>query len=305
MDGTPYVCMYASKGPRGRNNSDASDSPQMMECSAKRECKFVMPPRKKPAQSIIRKVADLTAGPPPVVPAPDYVVSKLLPCALIVAIDIETHDLVRGNTKAWVRDQFGLLSKTPPETLSTLHAVQLGWAIGTSRQDMVVKEMLVRPQGFSITPDATKKHRIAHETAESTGVPLQEGLGAMVADVLEGCARGGRLVSHHLGFDAGVIYEELGRAGLGHLKDGWAQAARGGICTMNPDIASWARTMIGVGEIPRSISAGLADLVYGLVPDAGALLRGHHSAGADAVMHLALCRELVSSCSALPDLASG
>ena len=30
MDGTPYVCMYASKGARDRNNSDASDSPQTM-----------------------------------------------------------------------------------------------------------------------------------------------------------------------------------------------------------------------------------------------------------------------------------
>ena len=265
------------------------------------DCKFVFPPKKKPAQRVIPKVADLMPGPAPVVPPPACVVSKIIPCDLIVAIDLETNDLVRGNTKTWIRDQFGLLSKTPPETLSTLRAVQLGWAIGTSRRDMLVQEKLVQPCGFAITTDATRKHRIAHEVAASTGEPLRNVLETMVSEVFDSCARGGRVCSHHLGFDAGVIYEELGRSGLDHLKEPWSEVVRHGICTMDPDVASWARDMIGIGDVPRSISAGLADLVRGLVPESQELLQGHHSAGNDAVMHLALCRELATRCQAALD----
>ena len=104
----------------------------MANLGAKRasEFKFVTPPEKKPAQLVIPKAANMIAGSPPLVPAPEDVVSKLIPCDLIVAIDIETNDLVRGNPKTWLRDRFRLLSKTPAETLSTLRIVQLGWAVG-------------------------------------------------------------------------------------------------------------------------------------------------------------------------------
>ena len=191
------------------------------------ECRFVMPPKKKPRDRAIPKVSQLSTGPAPPVPPPAYVVAKLIPCELIFAIDIETNDLVRGNTRTWVRDQFGLMSKASPETLSALRIVQIGWAVGTSRGDMVVKERLVRPEGFVVTTDATKKHRITHEMAAASGVPLQDALKELVTEALECGSRGGRVCSHHLGFDAGVIYEELGRSGLESLKDPWALAVRG------------------------------------------------------------------------------
>ena len=64
MDGTPpYVCMYASKGPRDRNNADASDSPQTMKWSGKRalvDCEFTMP-TKWPKTHYIPRVAQLVA----------------------------------------------------------------------------------------------------------------------------------------------------------------------------------------------------------------------------------------------------
>ena len=70
------------------------------------ECKFVMPPRKKLAQRALPKVRDLNTSLAPIVPAPEYVVSKLLPCEKMVAIDVETHELVpkEGSLVPWSRD---------------------------------------------------------------------------------------------------------------------------------------------------------------------------------------------------------
>ena len=125
----------------------------------------------------------------------------------------------------------------------------------------------------------------------------------MVADVLNCCSHGGRIVAHHLEFDAGVIYEELGRAGLNHLKDPWAKAVRDGVCTMDPDIACWVRSILGIGEIPRSIPMRLLDMVKGLLTETSELRSKHHSAGNDATMHFLLCRKLVSRCQSAGALA--
>ena len=63
MDGTPYVCMYASKGPTGRNHADASDRSQATVGAGKRaivDCKLAMP-AKRPNTHSIPKVAHLVA----------------------------------------------------------------------------------------------------------------------------------------------------------------------------------------------------------------------------------------------------
>ena len=125
----------------------------------------------------------------------------------------------------------------------------------------------------------------------------------MVSDVLNCCSHGGRIVAHHLEFDAGVIYQELGRSGSEHLKDPWAKAVREGVCTMDPNIACWVRSILGIGEIPRSIPMRLLDMVNGLLTETTELCSQHHSAGNDAIMHFLLCRELVSRCQSTPALA--
>ena len=263
-----------------------------------RPCKFKICVAKK--QAVVPKVPKVSqlhiGGPLGAKPPPPFVVEKLTPCDFIVAIDVETHEKVPRERVPWSRDQFGLQSKTTAQTLSTLRVIQLGWAAGASTEDMVVKEMLVRPESFMVSQGATGIHGITHATAESDGLPLGEALRSMVTDVLGHCSRGARLVSHNLPFDAGLIYHELGRAGLGHLQNDWSEAVRCGICTMDPDVGNWARSLIGMEELPRSCPVGLDVLVGGLVPNAQALLRNHHKAGSDAIMHLALCRELVSIC---------
>ena len=114
-------------------------------------------------------------------------------------------------------------------------------------------------------------------------VKTLQALRIVVGDVLEQCSRGARIVSHNLPFDAGLIYEELGRAGLDHLKADWAQAVRNGIDTMDPDVAGWARKKIGYEQHSWRAPTKLRDLVSGFVPGAAALLKMHHNAGADAM----------------------
>ena len=59
---------------------------------------------------------------------------------------------------------------------------------------------------------------------------------------------------------------------------------------------SWARCMIGIGEVPRCIPAKLVELVSELVPSGKSLVDGNHDARSDAIMHPALCHELVTRC---------
>ena len=158
-----------------------------------------------------------------------------------------------------------------------------------------VCDLVVKPDGFAISPEATQKHRLPHDVAVATGTPLREALRSMLGDVLDVCGRGGRLVAHHLEFPAGLISEELGRAGLGDMKETWAEVVRRGICTMDPDVAGWVRRMIGApGDYV--VPMRLTDAFGGLVGDRKELLQGHHSADNDAAMCWFLCKELASRC---------
>ena len=84
-------------------------------------------PGKKPAK--IPKVSELVVGMPKV-PPPKEVMDKLKGCELIIGIDVETHDLIQGNTLLWIPGQFGFQSKTDLSIISALRVVQIGWAIG-------------------------------------------------------------------------------------------------------------------------------------------------------------------------------
>jgi hypothetical protein len=223
---------------------------------------------------------------------------KFKPCPMLAAIDVETHTLVSGSTKWWTRGQFGFLTTIKEEDLASLRVVQLGWAIGEANGPPDVHDYVVKPEGFCISTDATKKHRIHHEYAVSHGATLPDVLQTMVEAVLDCCARGGRIVARHLEFDAGIISCELDRTGLVQLKTPWRNAVKSGICTMDPDIACWVRDMIGIRDIPRSIPMRLIDMVKALIIDSETLCRNHHSAGNDALMHYRLCRELYMRCEA-------
>ena len=52
---------------------------------------------------------------------------------------------------------------------------------------------------------------------------------------------------------------------------------------MNQHVGHWVRKQIGIGDKPMKIPLRLVDGIKALLPQHGALLAGHHDAGADHV----------------------
>ena len=224
--------------------------------------------------------------------APETVREKFRGSPKFVGIDIETHALVPpSRSPAWRTDEFGILVKASEEALSTLRIVQLGWAY-TCEGDPVIKTKLVKPVGFAIEPSATAKHRISHEEALESGVPIRDALCDLFRDVTKAVGDGHRLCAHHLGFDAGIILQEMGRAGLRSCADEWARVVSGGLCTMDPSISHWVRQQIGAWDVPRNIPLRLKDAIAYMLPSSSNLLQHHHHAGNDAHMHVLFANEL-------------
>ena len=106
--------------------------------------------------------------------------------------------------------------------------------------------------------------------------------------------KGGRIVVHHLEFDCGIIQLELERSGLEDMQHAWDDIARSGVCTMDPALGKWVRSCLGteLAPHPNGNAMRLNDMLAGLIPDQSDLLGKHHTAGADAQLHLRLYRKL-------------
>ena len=104
--------------------------------------------------------------------------------------------------------------------------------------------------------------------------------------------RGGRLVVHHLEFDAGIIDRELANSGLEQWRPRWHYIARQGFCTMDPDVGKWVQMCRGhVFDVCEDSVAvmGLVTIINLLAQAMPATkefrLHRIHTAGADARMH--------------------
>ena len=241
------------------------------------------------------RATDLVCGPPTPLPPPTVIAHQLAQTHhLAVGIDIETHNLVPGNTKVWAEGQFGFKTTIDPDSITAMRLIEIGFAIGDCHGgDPIAQSCVIRPDGFMVSCEATRVHHISHGDAVQDGIPLKDALELMVTRVLEAVSAGHRIVSHHLEFDAGIIAAELVRAGLQHLCDDWAHAVKNGFCTMNPDVAMWVRSMIGMHDKPYWIPMRIKDMVDGLLPNATALLGQHHRARDDALMHWHLYADLL------------
>ena len=95
-----------------------------------------------------------------------------------------------------------------------------------------------------------------------------------------------------MGFDACIIFNELGNAGLRDDQDRWKLVVGNGLCTMQPGICHWVRLQIGLWDKPRKIPMRLRDMMQAVLPEQAELLSDHHDAGTDAHMHMLLAQEL-------------
>ena len=226
----------------------------------------------------------------------------------LIGFDIETHDWIEREqryTKSRI-GPFEWYTSQTEEDFDYSRIVQLGWAVGMAVEKAdFVKSRLVQPDGFEVSKKATGFHHIKDDVARSQGEPLRSVLQEFLADVLDITARGGRVVAHHLEFDAGIILRELRRSRLDDLAQAWENIARRkGFCTMCPDIGRCILVACGeaIAHDTAKHNLGLLDSVRCLAPevaanveeppkDGGDLPEGQrqlHDAGVDAD----LCRSL-------------
>ena len=152
---------------------------------------------------------------------------------------------------------------------------------------MDMKAVMVKPdQDVQVSSKATAFHKISHAKVVQQGRSLEDALREFMTDVAAACERGARLVAHHHEFDAGVIYLELGRCGLTALQLQWAEIAKAGYCTMNPDVGRWTLECAGKETGPPTAMhvLGLKSMVILVAPEFLSMIKDHHDAGADAQM---------------------
>ena len=241
-------------------------------------------------------------------PPPSAVLNELGHAEVIMGVDLETAGWEEKRTKGSI-GQFGHYNVCDANDLDA-RAVQIGWAVvdtaaGTAA---MIKERLVQPDGFIITAKAAAFHGIGHEQAATHGLPLGEILSELMSDVKDVRARGGRIVAHHLEFDAGILDKELSRCGMEEARRDWGRAVRAGCCTMSPNIGRWLRTCFGeeAGPPSKQNVLKLRALATWFVPNSAKLSQQHHTAGADAELcarlYLEICK-LAQSC-AIPEVAA-
>ena len=243
---------------------------------------------------------------------PLTVLRKLNSCDHVIAIDIETHRLIHDNENlhSWAELDFGLPGKNSMSCIDDLRIVQIGWTVGGKDQDAPrVVQRLIQPEGYHICPEATKKHGISHDDAMNNGDPLKEVLKDLIDAVHTCCVTyNGRLASHQLSFDAGIVSRELYRCSCSDAYKDWASFSRRGICTMDPDLAchirKWKNLKDSHGkDIPWLVPIGLKDMVRLMTPEHSYLIQNHHGAAADSEMCWRVWRALALQRAALWEVA--
>lgn len=282
----------ACPGNTEQGESLDRDVRRRTQISAVRPRPILFQPPVKPRPVKIPKVQDLIAaatGTTLVSPSKE-VLRKLGANSIVVGVDIETADWLDQKNKP-SRGQFGFYNLCHPLDLQQ-RIVQIGWVVGdldTSAPPQP-EQYIVRPDGFEISEKAAAKHGINHEKALAEGLPLSDVLGEFMRAMAHMSEKGGRVVIHHLEFDAGIIDKELGNAGLGNWSELWRGIARHGFCTMDPDIAAWVHLCKGRDPSPEDCKPvlNLTEAVKLLLPNSEevqALMRLRHTAGADAQLH--------------------
>jgi hypothetical protein len=188
------------------------------------------------------------------------------------------------------------MTRLTKDVLAELRVVQIGWTFGTFGSAPTTKERLVQPDGFEISDAATAKHGISHSVAASQGAPLVDCLRELLDDVSALKLQGGRVCSHNLEFDAGILAQEMSRCGLADLATLWAESMEGGFCSMDPNVGHWVRRQAGLMDQERKTPMRLRDMVHLLLPEAQDLLERHHSAGNDSKIHWMLGQKIAQAC---------
>jgi hypothetical protein len=178
--------------------------------------------------------------------------------------------------------------------------VQLGWAIceGPAGEIAALEERTIAPDGWEVSQKAALYHGVTQEQAQARGSALAVVLAEFLAVARAVCSRGGRLVAHHLEFDACIIATEMRRAGMAaEAVQEWDALVRSrGFCTMCPELGRWLCQRFGrdAGGSTVMNTLQLREVVRWLIPPAERSEPRFHTALFDARMHGVVFRELLN-----------
>lgn len=108
----------------------------------------------------------------------------------VVIFDTETNGLPRN----WKKDGLKEPNNWPD-------IVSICWKLYIDGRHLWTESYIIKPDGWTISPDSTAIHGISHAHAEQVGRPLNEVLEKFKADIKD-CWR---LVAHNLNFDSNVV----------------------------------------------------------------------------------------------------
>ena len=159
----------------------------------------------------------------------------------------------------------------------------------------MIKERLIRPNGFHISEKAEQYHGISNAIAEKEGGTLADVLTEFMSDVEAPCMSGATIVSHNLEFDAGIIMQEFMRCDLGQFQTIWSEVIPKGFCTMDPELGKWLYESSGLEEASttRSNTMKLDQIVKVLIPMEHRSSLNRRAAGACAYLHVMLYQSLL------------
>ena len=271
-------------------------------CASRKRFQLIRPLVQTKTARMVSKAVDLKLSGGRMPPPPTKTLSYFQqPCSMWLALDIETHELIPNTHlhQGWVPGQFGHLCCITRDQLHDIRVVRIGWSIGRfdACSAPLTKSLLVKPDGFVVSDAAAAKHGVTTEKAATFGSPIVRVLTVLLADLADVRLHSGRVCGHQLEFGMGVIKHEMERAGLDDELEVWSKAATDGLCTMNPDITSWAcAELVEQTHQHTSMSnvraISLKDLVRTLLPAQLVLVNQHHEPGADSRMTWLVLREM-------------
>jgi len=132
----------------------------------------------------------------------------------------------------------------PPDDPSQPHLVQLGLILLDDGIERASAELIVKPDGYTIPPQATAVHGISTELAAACGVPLLTAL-SVFCKLREAASE---IVAYNLAFDELVMDAAIARSGRWPSHPGPAKRS----CAM-----LLAAPIVNLPPSPRMLAAGM------------------------------------------------
>lgn len=110
--------------------------------------------------------------------------------------------------------------------------VQIAWAIyDPEGRNWLKKSFIIYPDGYIISDEVAKIHRVSQERAMKEGLPIKK----VLAEFLQDVSRVNFLVGHNIDFDDKIVGSEILRQGLANDLDILKNAEK--ICTMKSSVS--------------------------------------------------------------------